>query len=251
MIQNKVNNSIAMVRVLAVTVVLLNCVTALAGTTNLVDISESKSGKQKITAIFPDGTILTKQEIIQVINLAKLNGLTNANEISVFHFIPSGGKGIIVKSAESHEGRNTRFDTVYIYKVGWSGMETNSKSIVKGEFWSNKEHNISTLLRDYKTTNGALFQVAIGKDVDFAIADKLVGYYHSNKLLPTQEKSKDRVRMVHIGIETPQNAHPKIIRRDDSGKYYEMEFDNYPTTVVKLRIEKDKIEIIGISEYVI
>jgi hypothetical protein len=251
MIQNKVKSSIAMVRFLAVTVVLLNCATTFADTTNLVDIGESKSGKQKIITIFPDDTILTKQEIVQVINLAKQNGLTNANEVGVFHFIPGGGKGITVKSAELHEGRNTRFDTVYIYKAGWSGMETNSKSMVNGKFWSDKDGNISTLLRDYKSTNGAIFQVAIGKDVDFAIADKLVDYYHSNKLLPTQEKSKDGVRIVYFGMEIPQNAHPKIIRRDDSRKYYEMEFDNYPTTVVKLRIEKEEIEIIGISEYVI
>jgi hypothetical protein len=219
-----------------------------ADTTNYVQISGTKT---KIKTIFPDDGKLTKQEIIQVIKLAKQSGLANPAEVGIFHFLPGGGKGVTVKGMELHDGRNTRFDTVYIYKSGWSFMETNSKSRVMSKFWSDGESKHSTLLRDYKSPQGTLFQVAIGNGVDFGLADILVESYFANKLLSPAEKSKPGNTVMPIGPTTPKDAKPRRICLDDSKTSYEMEFDDYPTTVLKLKFEKEKPVVVGISEYVI
>ena len=231
---------------------LLDCSAALANTTNFVEISETKAGIQKIKIILPEDTKLTKQEITQVVKLAKQNGITRPEEVSIFSFLPGGGKGIRVKSIESRDSRNTSFDTVDVYKIGWSVMETNSKTKLLGNFWANEEGRRHTVLRDYKSTNGTTFQVSIGNGVEFSAADKLVDSYLSGKLFPARKNDKDGIiELVQFGLDDLKNAKPEVIRRVESEKCFEMGFDNYPTTVVKLRFEKDKIVIIETYSYVI
>lgn len=247
--RHKANRSVIII--LVAVAMLLICFAAPAETTNWISLNDAKNSNKKIRTVFPGDLKLTKQEIAQVVKLARQNGITNPAEVRIFYFLPGGGNGVTVKSGEVHEGRNTRFETVYIYKVGWSCMETNSKSKLLGNFWVDEDGKISTLLRDYKSTNGTVFQVSVGKGVGFSIADKLVESYLVGKLFPEHKYSQDLIEPIQIGLTNLENAKPKAIRKIESEKCFEMEFDNYPTTVVKLKIEKDKIVIIRTSEYVI
>jgi hypothetical protein len=246
--RSEIKNAISPACFLSAMLLALNCFSTAAETTNIIEISASRNTSSKIKTVFVKDGELTKAEIIQAIKLASQNGLTNAAEISTFYFFP-GGKGISVKSSELHEGRNTRFETVYINKLGWSPIMTNSETKLTGKFWVDDAGKVLTLLRDYKSTNGQPFQVSIGKSVDVELADRVVDLFVADKLQFRKNIAEDNVLRRHlIGH---GDVMPKLIHKRDSENDYEMELDNYPTTVIRFTFEKGKITVTGMSEYFI
>lgn len=231
-------------RLLATSVMLLNCFVGLANTTNVLEINGSK-----IKTVFAKDAELTKTEIAQVTELAKQFGLTNAAAVATFYFLPGGGRGITIESVESHVGRNTRFDIVWVYELGWSGMLTNADTKFVGKFWADERGKISKLLREYKSTSGELFQVSIEQGVDVAMADTVVDLFINSKLQLSKNAEENKVywRMLNRRGEVL----PKSISKSSFGNDFELELKNHPTTVIKFKSENGKIIITGTSSYVI
>src|SRR5688572_2300455 len=112
-------------------------VTAIAGQTN--QTKQASSIPKTIATNFEVEASLSASEIKQVLELAKANGIEAPAEVSTFHYLPVGGKGISVKSVDRIDGRNTSFDTVTISKKGWDQLKPAKNSKRVGKFWANAD----------------------------------------------------------------------------------------------------------------
>jgi hypothetical protein len=128
---------------------------------------------------FTSDALLAPEELNQVLALAKECGITNPAEVRTFHYLPAGGIGISVQSADRIEGRNTYFDTLTIRKSGWTEKPTRiAKSV--GEFWQQGEKS-TTHLRSYPF-KGDTIRLSIGEGIDLAFADQVMSLLAEKKL---------------------------------------------------------------------
>ena len=122
---------------------------------------------------FVSGAQLSAKEVKQVLEVARLCGVDAPSEISTYHYIPAGGKGISVKSVDRVDARNTSFDTIIISKMGWDYRKPEKGITRVGDFWAYPREKYSTLLRRFELKNG-IIQIQIGDDVNIAFADKVI-----------------------------------------------------------------------------
>jgi hypothetical protein len=64
-------------------------------------------------------------------------------------------------------------------------------------------------------------------------------------------ENEDESKIFRQRLEKRGNIMPKSIHKQDAGSEYEMELDDYPTTVIEFKFENGKIIVTGISEYVV
>jgi len=208
-----------------------------------VKVSNADTVKTNFVA---DGQ-LTRKEINQVLELARQCGVPQVSEVRTFHYLPTGRKGITVKSIECVDSRNTSFDSVYLSNTNWgSSFEFNKDVKLVGAFWFIGT-KYRTLLRSYQWTNQQPFQVSIGEGVDVTIADKMVDLIITDKL-PFAESKKEGSAIFTIPGK-PKDLKPTSIGRGDSKDIYEVEFKTQ--LVFKYRFEKGEFIYIGGYKYVI
>ena len=107
----------------------------------------------------PDATLFT-DELDTVVTLAKSCGIETVAEVRTFHYLPGSFRGIQVISAEKVDGRKVRYQTLEIFRAGWSvkTKPTGPLQIISiGEFWVEslglpQQHELTI----FTTTNGTI-----------------------------------------------------------------------------------------------
>ena len=130
---------------------------------------------------FSPGLELSAPELKQVLAVAKQCGLTNSAEVSTFHFIPAGGKGVSVQSRNRVKDRDTYSDTLSVYRVGWTTFNPDSMAIKEGPFSPNPLSMYTTHQRQYQL-GGTNAYVVIGNGVDVAFADEVMAAFAAGRL---------------------------------------------------------------------
>ncbi|HSY19976.1 MAG TPA: hypothetical protein VK815_16650 [Candidatus Acidoferrales bacterium] len=100
-------------------------------------------------------------------------------EIKTIIGLPGGIPfGFQVSSRKLIDGRNTRFDSIEVYRTNAPGMIRRPDTRVEGGFWANDyEGKQSLFYRRYELTNREPFQVSIDEDVSIEIADKAINTF--------------------------------------------------------------------------
>jgi hypothetical protein len=214
------------------------CFTGLAQTKTPATNGVSIAGKTSITTDFVQDGKLTSGEISQVLKLARQCGLSNAVKITTFYHLPTVAKGISVKGEDFIQGSNTRFDTVYIDKIGWNGKPDPTNNLI-GNFGVNQK--ATTLLRSYELNKQQTIQVSIGEGVEIAVADKVMALFVAGELPFSSHENKDELESTFLR-ERLGKAKPKMIYKEESGQYAFC-FDDYPITVFYFKYEKGKVTV--------
>lgn len=193
---------------------------------------------------FAAGANLLPSELKQVVALAKQCGMVDVAEVSTFHYVPGGGRGISVKSTERVDGRNTSFDTVTIHKSGSDSPSPSKDGVIRdGNFWGDKDSKHTTVLRSYEFNKQAV-KIEIGLGVDIAFADKVIPLIGANEGLIHKES-------VRRQFEALANSKPQAIYKGDFDGY-ELRFGEAPSQrSLKFRFENGQVIITGVSSILI
>lgn len=193
---------------------------------------------------FAAGANLLPSELKQVVALAKQSGMVDVAEVSTFHYVPGGGRGISVKSTERVDGRNTSFDTVTIHKSGWNTSSPSKDGVNRdGNFWCDRDSKHTTVLRSYEF-NQQPVRIVIGRGVDIALADKVIPLIGTNKVIIHNDSV--RRRFEDLADSKPQ----AIYKRDFEG--YEVRFGEAPSQrSLKFLFENGQVIITGVSDLLI
>jgi len=205
---------------------------------------ESKQVKQAsktypVTRNFIADAKLTPSEVKQVLELAKKCGINHPSEVRTFHYLPTSGRGISVKSLEKVDGRNTSFDMVTISKKGWDQGEAETNSIRVGNFWAEKDAKYSTLLRRYEFKKAAI-QISIGKGVDLAFADKVIPLIDGKKVLFDNDSNREQ-------FEELKDSKPVAISKSYSGGGYELRFNEPSMRAIMFDVKNGQVVITGVA----
>lgn len=193
---------------------------------------------------FAAGANLLPSELKQVVALAKQGGMADVAEVSTFHYVPGGGRGIRVKSAERVDDRNISFDSVAIHKSGWDSSSPSKDGVPRdGNFWCDADGKYTTLLRSYEFNKQAV-KIEIGRGVDIAIADKVIPLIIANQGLIHNDS-------VRRQFEALVNSKPQAIYKGGLDGY-ELRFGEAPSQrSLKFRFDNGQVIITGVSSILI
>ena len=181
---------------------------------------------------FVADAVLNREELNAVVGLAKASGMDEIASVKTFHHLPSGGRGILVTSAERISGRKVSFNTLEVFREGWAyrpkpAVPARSKS--SGKFWVDAQqrptaHELTT----FSTSKGTIrLQVSAGIPID--MAERIVNAFTTGRISYADEFTKSSCK----GVDFSQ---PQWLGRADSGGVYEISFsggqNRYKFTVV-------------------
>jgi len=223
--------------------VLLGCLMMVSFPTvaSAAQIKQLKQAAQpvKITTNFIAEARLTASEVKQVLQLAKACGIDTPAEVRTFHFLPTGDRGISVESVRQVDGRNTSFETVIIYKLGWAQDQPDKKSMRVGNFWAEADAKHSTLLRSYEFKK-ATIQVSIGKGIDLAFADKVIPLIDAKKV-------RFENGSVLQAIERLGDSKPVSLYRSNFGASYQLQFNEPSMRAIMFDVKDGQVVVTGVA----
>lgn len=185
---------------------------------------------EPIKTRFKAGVRLSSGEMDQVLALASKCGINAVKEIATFYERPT--QGIIVRSVDRIDGRNTSYDTVIFHRNDWL-KRTPTKDVIRvGRFWVETERKQphTTLLRHYEY-NKSSTQIRIGKGVDISFADQVISLIASKMVRFENDTVRKKVEMV-IGDSVPfsislrnygENGYRLIFKTPDRAMYFRSE----------------------------
>lgn len=124
--------------------------------------------------IYADRDIkLSPAELIEAVSLAEECGLQDVATIETFYIMPTSQRRICVTSPKRVVGRNTRYDRLYMNRIGWTegGASPDDKQL--GAFWVSKPYKRALLWREYLIANKPV-HIQICDGVSIAAADKMI-----------------------------------------------------------------------------
>ena len=210
---------------------------------------QTKTSKQPVQEPKPvktdlaNGAYLSPSEVRQVVALAKKCGIADVGEVSTFHYLPVGGKGISVKSTERVDGRNVSYDRVEVHKTGWNSSTASSNKVKRdGNFWCNVGGKYTTLFRSYEFKTRTI-KIQIGKGVDIALDDQIIGLFVQNKV--QVDNDFNRRQFDELWITKPEGLFQR-----DSKRGYELRFEGYPVRSLLLEMENGRLVVTGVMHTV-
>lgn len=210
--------------------------TAIAGKTNQLNQAATNNC---VATNFVADAVLTPNEVKQVLELAKKCGIARPSEVGTFHYLPTGGRGISVKSVELVDERNTSFDTVIISKKGWHQFTSETNSIQLDSFWAAADAKYSTLLRSYEFRKTTI-QVSIGKGIEVALADKVIPLIDAKKARFENDWARRQV-------EELKDSKPVAIYKSYSGNGYELRFNEPSMRAIMFDLKDGRVVITGVA----
>ena len=180
--------------------------------------------QRAIRTEFVADAVLNREELNAVVALAKACGLDEIASVKTFHHLPSGGRGILVTSAERISGRKVTFDTLEVFREGWAyrpkpAVPAGSKS--SGEFWVDAQqrptaHELTT----FSTPRGTI-RVQVSSGIPIDMAELIVKAFATGRISYSDEFTRSSCK----GVDFSQ---PQWLGRADSGGVYEISFSGGP-----------------------
>lgn len=168
-----------------------------------------------VTTSFVEDGVLTADEVAAVVNLAELGGVSQVAKVTTLHYRPSRVRGIRVIGAEKVDGRKVIFQTLEVYREGWSykakpADPIRSKSI--GQFWieSPSPPPVDILTR-FETSKGEV-RIYLDPGIPLPVADKIINAVASGKIRYDGEVRKEETGKVDF-------SQPDCLVRSDAGCY--------------------------------
>lgn len=177
-----------------------------------------------------------------MVELALQCGVPDVESIETFYYLPGTVKGIAARSSERINGRNVSYDTVYLTKPKWRGLERDEAAKRLGKFHVN--YKSTTLLREY-VFKEEVVRVRIGKGIDTEFADRAFALFGAGKVRFANRYAEDQFNKIKL-------EEVSAILKAWSGEGYELRFDkDYPMKGVRFKPGEDEILVSGISSIVI
>ena len=224
------------------------------------DADDTKTAAAKTAPLkttFAEKAKLSPAEIKEVRALARRCGLTNLAEIRTFQYLPVGGNGVEVINTSLIQGRDRRFVSLIVNKVGWSGGPPDGHSIRTKHFWANPEEKSFQWMRSY-TVNRQSFEVAIGSGITTNVADVAIPYIlneiRQRQIQAAQPVQPNQSLLLLDDWNEFKSLKPYRIGRSDMEKgQYELTFNEGVGRglFVIFKIEHGKIQITGTGSIVV
>ncbi len=203
--------------------------------------NEPKYSLPDIKTEFVEGAKLSAAEINQVVSLAKQCGIPDVEYVRTFHYLPAGGSGISVTSQERKVGRSVSYDCVMVNRTGWGYPITAERKKKVGAFWVTEPYLSTTHLREFVIVKKAI-RLAIGKDVDVALADRVIPLITARKVHCKDDWTRREFESLDV-------SQPENILKSPIGEGYEVYLPGMK--ILEFKEEKGQVIVIGIASYVI
>ena len=170
---------------------------------------------------FITDALLTDEEVKAVVALAKDCGFEEVAVVRTFHFLPTLQRGIEATSKDQIAGRTITYQTVVIYREGWSEQLKPTgplRTISNGSFWVEnlilKNHELTL----FNTSKGVV-RVELGHDVSLVEADKVIDALTCGRIHFADDFVKGRYRGIDF-------AHPSRLKKGDQTGEFSVSFSD-------------------------
>jgi len=166
-----------------------------------------------------------------VLELAKIVGMSEVAEVSTFYYIPGHFyRGILVTGPEKVDGRKITFQTLGVFREGWSSKAKptgpgQASSI--GQFWieSRKLADIHELTT-FATAKG-IIRVAVQDGIPIETADKIINAFTNHRIQYANDFDKEEMEnpgLVKGSVTAFDFSHPDRLRLSGVDGGYQISF---------------------------
>jgi hypothetical protein len=214
-----------------------------------VKTNSSDSVLAGIKTRFDREAVLSRDELLSVVALARDCGVSDVAEVYTYNIHPSSAYGIGVLSRETVSGRKISFVNVLMDYEKFSSKKVREMSRVfkaNGEFWV----NLGCVLPVSQTTfvvRGNTIRVEISDSTPLPIADKVVAALASGKIRYSTEKLKMEAEKERVDFSRPMG-----VSLDKDGKTFSASFSIGALAGMHLTFtfEEDVVTVTDVSVWV-
>jgi hypothetical protein len=159
----------------------------------------SNAAVQDVETKFEGNAQLSREEINQVIQLARKSGMKNVASIHTYNIHLSPWYGIGVNGKEEVSGRKIRTENLQVTHSSWMGTNWNPdpQEINVGKFWAKPELHFTFEYTTFQITNLSL-RIRLINKLQFETADALMAAIATGKIRFANDKIRQAWESVYL-----------------------------------------------------